>query len=186
MDGSTGSACQASRHHQPALVHQRSSPPSPPGRSALASVPNWRIRTMIITIAASALAIQLNIMPVRAAQPLVQPVQYGVPVRRPPCGHGWDVSARDGPLLPERLFAAAGSGRQTVPASTLLSRRPIPCSLRPRHRRRYSGRAMLPERNGTAAVSAGTSALLRRRRVLRTSSATPILLSRLNSTSRPG
>ncbi len=35
---------------------------------------------MIITIAASALAIQLNIMPVRAAQPLVQPVQYGVPV----------------------------------------------------------------------------------------------------------
>jgi len=51
---------------------------------------------MIITIAASALAIQLNIMPVRVAQPLVQPVQYGVPVRRPPCGHGWDVSARDG------------------------------------------------------------------------------------------
>jgi hypothetical protein len=37
---------------------------------------------MIITIAASALAIQLNIMPVRVAQPLVQPVQYGVPVRR--------------------------------------------------------------------------------------------------------
>ena len=33
---------------------------------------------MIITIAASALAIQLNIMPVRVAQPLVQPVQYGV------------------------------------------------------------------------------------------------------------
>lgn len=55
---------------------------------------------MIITIAASALAIQLNIMPVRAAQPLVQPVQYGVPVRRPPCGHGWDVSARDGLCYP--------------------------------------------------------------------------------------
>ena len=185
MDGSTGSACQASRHHQPALVHQRSSPPSPPGRSALASVPNWRIRTMIITIAASALAIQLNIMPVRAAQPLVQPVQYGVPVPsavRPRLG----CERTRWPLLPERLFAAAGSGRQTVPTSTLLSRRPIPCSLRPRHRRRYSGRAMLPERNGTAAVSAGTSALLRRRRVLRTSSATPILLSRLNSTSRPG
>jgi len=55
---------------------------------------------MIITIAASALAIQLNIMPVRVAQPLVQRVQYGVPVRRPPCGHGWDVSARDGLCYP--------------------------------------------------------------------------------------
>ena len=56
---------------------------------------------MIITIAASALAIQLSSMPEPAAQPLVQPVQYGgVPVRRPPCGHGWDLSARDGLCYP--------------------------------------------------------------------------------------
>ena len=48
---------------------------------------------MILTIAAAALAIQLNSIPERVAQPSVQPVQYGVPVRRPPCGHGWDVSA---------------------------------------------------------------------------------------------
>lgn len=183
MDGSTGSACQASRHHQPALVHQRSSPPSPPGRSALASVPNWRIRTMIITIAASALAIQLNIIRYALRSHWSNPCNTECPSAVRP-RLGCERTRR--PLLPERLFAAAGSGRQTVPTSTLLSRRPIPCSLRPRHRRRYSGRAMLPERNGTAAVSAGTSALLRRRRVLRTSSATPILLSRLNSTSRPG
>ena len=46
------------------------------------------------------MAIQLNSIPERVAQPSVQPVQYGVPGRRPPCGHGWDVSARDGLCYP--------------------------------------------------------------------------------------
>ena len=54
--------------------------------------------------------------------------------------------------------------------------------LRSRRRPRCSGRAMLPDRNGTEAVSAGASALLRRRRILRTPSATSVLLSRLDRT----
>jgi hypothetical protein len=33
-------------------------------------------------------------------RPLVQEIQYRVPVRPPPCGHGWDLSARDGMCYP--------------------------------------------------------------------------------------
>ncbi len=34
------------------------------------------------------------------AQPPIQQVQYGVPRHPPPCGHGWDLSARDGMCYP--------------------------------------------------------------------------------------
>ena len=32
--------------------------------------------------------------------PLLERVQYGVPVHPPPCGDGWDLSARDGLCYP--------------------------------------------------------------------------------------
>ena len=55
---------------------------------------------MILTIAASALALQLSSMPASVAPPLLQPVQYAVPSHPPPCGRGWDHSARDGMCYP--------------------------------------------------------------------------------------
>ncbi|MBR0698237.1 hypothetical protein [Bradyrhizobium lablabi] len=63
---------------------------------------------MIVSIAAAALALQFSMTsagPVRSS-PLVENVQYGgVPVRRPPCGHGWDISARDGLCYPNGYLA---------------------------------------------------------------------------------
>ena len=55
---------------------------------------------MIISIAAAALAFQVGTAEVNPTPPQIQTVQYGVPVRRPPCGHGWDLSARDGLCYP--------------------------------------------------------------------------------------
>jgi hypothetical protein len=60
---------------------------------------------MILTIAASALALQLSSMPASAPPPLIQPVQYGAPRHPPPCGHGWDLSARDGMCYPNGYLA---------------------------------------------------------------------------------
>jgi hypothetical protein len=55
---------------------------------------------MIVSIAAAALAAQLSVSP-EVAPPLpVQTVQYGVRAYPPPCGHGWDQSARDGMCYP--------------------------------------------------------------------------------------
>jgi hypothetical protein len=58
---------------------------------------------MFLSIASVALALQIG-MPVSSpndsGQPLVQEIQYRVPVRPPPCGHGWDLSARDGMCYP--------------------------------------------------------------------------------------
>ena len=61
---------------------------------------------MIVSIAAAALAVQLSMTPGSAVAPvspqavLPQTVQYGVPAHPPPCGHGWDLSARDGLCYP--------------------------------------------------------------------------------------
>ena len=85
---------------------------------------------MIITIAASALAIQLSMMPQPVAQPLVQPAQYGrVPVHPPPCGHGWDLSARDGLCYPNGYLPPQDqSARQyQYQRSYRGGRYPVPC-----------------------------------------------------------
>jgi hypothetical protein len=53
---------------------------------------------MLVTIASVALALQLG-SPAHSsstAEPVVQQVQYRVYAHPPPCGHGWDLSARDG------------------------------------------------------------------------------------------
>lgn len=54
---------------------------------------------MIAAIAIVALQLS-QVAPATGAEPQVYQVQYGVPVRPPPCGHGWDVSARDGMCYP--------------------------------------------------------------------------------------
>jgi hypothetical protein len=58
---------------------------------------------MFMSIAAAALALQVGApasIPPESA-PLVQTVQYHrVPAHPPPCGHGWDLSARDGLCYP--------------------------------------------------------------------------------------
>jgi hypothetical protein len=58
---------------------------------------------MFMSIAGVALALQMgppaSIPP--ESEPLIQTVQYHrVPAHPPPCGHGWDLSARDGLCYP--------------------------------------------------------------------------------------
>ncbi len=60
---------------------------------------------MFMSIASVALALQVS-TPVpfpNESETLVQEVQYRVPVHPPPCGHGWDLSARDGLCYPNPL-----------------------------------------------------------------------------------
>lgn len=58
---------------------------------------------MLLNIVSIALGLHLA-MPGHTpneAAPAVHEIQYrGVPVRPPPCGHGWDLSARDGMCYP--------------------------------------------------------------------------------------
>jgi hypothetical protein len=53
---------------------------------------------MIIGLAAALLAGQA--LPAADFQLPMQQVQYGVPRHPPPCGNGWDISARDGWCYP--------------------------------------------------------------------------------------
>ena len=138
---------------------------------------------MIITIAASALAVQLSTMPEPVARPLAQPVQYGgVPVRRPPCGHGWDLSARDGLCYPNGYLPPQTSRRDSININVPHrgGRYPVPCG----HGADLDARDGLCYPTGTVPKQfrAEASALLRRRRILRTPSATSVLLSRLDRT----
>jgi hypothetical protein len=61
---------------------------------------------MIVSIAAAALVAQFGMAPASAVAPVLvapvlpQTVQYHVPAHPPPCGHGWDLSARDGLCYP--------------------------------------------------------------------------------------
>ena len=62
---------------------------------------------MLLNIASLVLALQLGVpaQPPNDGDPLVQEIQYRVPVHPPPCGHGWDVSARDGMCYPNGYLA---------------------------------------------------------------------------------
>jgi hypothetical protein len=57
---------------------------------------------MLVTIATLALALQLSSPPsgANAGVSLVQEAQYRAYAHPPPCGHGWDLSARDGMCYP--------------------------------------------------------------------------------------
>lgn len=57
---------------------------------------------MLLNIASVALALQLGApaYPLNDSELPVQEIQYRVPAHPPPCGHGWDQSARDGMCYP--------------------------------------------------------------------------------------
>lgn len=57
---------------------------------------------MLATIASLALALQVGApaAPPNAGEPLVQAIQYRVYAHPPPCGDGFDLSARDGLCYP--------------------------------------------------------------------------------------
>ena len=62
---------------------------------------------MFLSVAGLALALQFG-PPVQSLNenvPLAQEIQYRVPVHPPPCGHGWDVGARDGMCYPNGYLA---------------------------------------------------------------------------------
>jgi hypothetical protein len=88
---------------------------------------------MIVSIAAAALAVQLGMMPrsdVASVLPqaaLPQAVQYRVPVRPPPCGHGWDVSARDGLCYPNGYLAPQDQAARQRQRYHGGGRYPVPC-----------------------------------------------------------
>lgn len=84
---------------------------------------------MIVSIVAAALAAQLGMIPDAAVAP-VQPhaVQYNVPVRRPPCGHGWDVSASDGLCYPNGFLPPEDQAARRYPRHYRGDGRyPVPC-----------------------------------------------------------
>lgn len=55
---------------------------------------------MIISINAAVLALHFLTAMTHDTPSEYQAVQYRVPVHPPPCGHGWDLSARDGMCYP--------------------------------------------------------------------------------------
>jgi hypothetical protein len=88
---------------------------------------------MIVSIAAAALAVQLGMMPRSDVAPVLpqaalpQAVQYRVPVRPPPCGHGWDVSARDGLCYPNGYLAPQDQAARQHQRYHGGGRYPVPC-----------------------------------------------------------
>jgi hypothetical protein len=55
---------------------------------------------MLLTTIATVLALYSGAWPQAEGSSHLLEVQYGVPRHPPPCGHGWDVSARDGYCYP--------------------------------------------------------------------------------------
>ena len=88
---------------------------------------------MIVSIAAAALAIQLSMAPGGAVAPvspqavLPQTVQYGVPIHPPPCGHGWDQSARDGMCYPNGYLPPQDQAARQYQRSYRGGRYPASC-----------------------------------------------------------
>ncbi|GLR88001.1 hypothetical protein GCM10007857_47130 [Bradyrhizobium iriomotense] len=60
---------------------------------------------MIVTVLAAALAMGQAIPVAVNSRPSIHQVQYGVPRHPPPCGNGWDLSARDGLCYPNGYLA---------------------------------------------------------------------------------
>ncbi len=84
---------------------------------------------MLMVIASLALALQVS--PGHEITPPVEQIQYRVPVRPPPCGDHWDLSARDGLCYPNGYLPpqdqAALQGRYYRPDYGY-RRRPVPCT----------------------------------------------------------
>jgi carbohydrate-selective porin OprB len=58
---------------------------------------------------------------------LLQTVQYGVPVHAPPCGHGWDLSARDGMCYPNGYLPPQDQAARQYQRSYRGGHYPVPC-----------------------------------------------------------
>jgi hypothetical protein len=83
---------------------------------------------MIVSIAAAALAVQLSMTPGSAVAPVLpQAVQYRVPVHPPPCGHGWDVGARDGLCYPNGYLPPQEQAARQYPRYYRGGHYPVPC-----------------------------------------------------------
>jgi hypothetical protein len=84
---------------------------------------------MIVSIAAAALAFQVGTMPGSAVAPPVLPqaVQYRVPAHPPPCGHGWDLSARDGLCYPNGYLPPQEQAARQYRPYYGGGRYPVPC-----------------------------------------------------------
>ena len=87
---------------------------------------------MIVSIAAAALAVQLGLPGSAAAPaviepPLPQTVQYRVPAHPPPCGHGWDLSARDGLCYPNGYLPPQDQAARQYQRSYRGGRYPVEC-----------------------------------------------------------
>jgi hypothetical protein len=87
---------------------------------------------MIVSIAAAALAVQLGmpgsaVAPVVAEPVLPQTVQYRVHAHPPPCGHGWDLSARDGLCYPNGYLPPQEQAARQYQRSYPGGRYPVPC-----------------------------------------------------------
>ncbi len=88
---------------------------------------------MIASITAAALAVQLSVTPGSAVAPVVdapvlpQAVQYRVPAHPPPCGHGWDLSARDGLCYPNGYLPPQEQAARQYPRYYRGGRYPVPC-----------------------------------------------------------
>ena len=86
---------------------------------------------MFMSIAGVALALQMgppaSIPP--ESEPLIQTVQYHhVPAHPPPCGHGWDLSARDGLFYPNGYLPPQDqAARQYQQRYYRCGRYPVPC-----------------------------------------------------------
>lgn len=86
---------------------------------------------MFMSIASVALALQMGApAPIPPeSEPLIQTVQYHrVPVHPPPCGHGWDLSARDGLCYPNGYLPPQDQAARQYPQRYYRGGRyPVPC-----------------------------------------------------------
>ncbi|WP_298877640.1 hypothetical protein [uncultured Bradyrhizobium sp.] len=83
---------------------------------------------MIMSIAAATLALLVGSPAPIDASPEINTVQYGVPVKPPPCGNGWDISARDGMCYPNGyLPPQEQAARQYYYRRGGYGRYPVPC-----------------------------------------------------------
>jgi hypothetical protein len=86
---------------------------------------------MFMSIAGVALALQMgtpaSIPP--ESEPLIQTVQYHLaPAHPPPCGHGWDLSARDGLCYPNGYLHPQDQAARQYPQRYYRGGRyPVPC-----------------------------------------------------------
>ena len=86
---------------------------------------------MIASIVGLALAAQISAAPPPGLDvPLLERVQFGAPVHPPPCGNGWDLSARDGMCYPNGyLPPQEQAARRGYYGGPMYSggRYPVPC-----------------------------------------------------------